>query len=394
MPVDLDALPEKLLPPDPPRLARWVFVVLLCALLGGALAFLFWPGERWRLSAWFWSCVLILPAVSGLMLFALRQLAYEKNRDYADSWNASQEKYEQLLIQQGQQAVAILASAYCSPTGSTQIAQTLRNGSRPLQALDHQELAFDGQPLDKTEQPNWKARCEARLRADLQQLLAGITPDLQRCADDAALQVRIRHNAVFGNDEIEALWRSCRGDQTLADQLTFASEDDGLLWLDAWLDSPLPARPILSVQFDALLMPVAGQAESASAVLLAPAQWSAEKDLPALALVHRPVQVSEAKTAIQRALLWGQVPPTSNDFHIWHSQLSSEFLAEVSVDLHALERSPDGAHWSSMDGFGVPKCAVGNMALVVASEQAKAERRAQLVLLRDSCVQACVIQPV
>ncbi|MEF9673993.1 hypothetical protein QNM99_25045 [Pseudomonas sp. PCH446] len=144
MPVDLNALPEKLALPQPPGLGRWCLIILLCPLLTSILLFLLWPGDSGRMSLWFWCCALVLPLMGGLVLYALRLLAYERRCDYLESWNLNHEEHQQGLIQKGQRAIALLATSYCSAAGNSQIAQALRLGSKPLQPIyiESQELTL------------------------------------------------------------------------------------------------------------------------------------------------------------------------------------------------------------------------------------------------------------
>lgn len=397
MPVDLKVLPEKRSLPLPLRRGRWCLIVLVCVLVGANLAVLLWPENKWRLSLWFWCCALVLPLMLGLMLYALRLLAHEKRCEFVDSWNDSHAEQERVLIHRGQRAMALLATSYCSAAGNNQIAQALRSGSTPLQPiyLKSQAQTMRLSQLSPPAQLHTKQEYAQRLEACFRQVMGGLDPELGRYTRDMSLGVRIRHNQVLADDEILALWHSSGANKQSVDQLVFAGDDDGLLWLDAWLDEPAAYQLLLSLEVNLFLDPVSEQAESVSAILLAHPDGCAKRGFTPMALVHRPVQMTDQINALGDALFWGQLQAGDEDFFTWQTQLSSEFLGDVRVAMSAAGHPVDVTKWQPLDdSLGLPGCAVGNVALIVAGEQAHSDRQAQLVLLQDRSAQVCVVQPV
>ncbi|MEF9673994.1 hypothetical protein QNM99_25050 [Pseudomonas sp. PCH446] len=136
--------------------------------------------------------------------------------------------------------------------------------------------------------------------------MRGLEPDFQRYVPDTPLCVRIRHNQVLDDDEVLSLWRSCLGDEQILDQVVFATQDDGLLWLDTWLDKPASGRFLLSLELNLFLSPVAEQAESVSAVLLAQADTETDQRFEPLAWLHRPVRLTVQAGGWENALFWGK----------------------------------------------------------------------------------------
>lgn len=398
MPIELDALPPKLPLPRAPRQGRWCLTLVLCSLLVGVVVLWFWPDDGWPVSLWFWSCALVFPVTAALALFGMRLVAYERQRDYAISWNIARGQQEQALVQRGQRGIAIVAASYRCAVGNKNIAKALSGGVIALQpamrtgahvllsVLDEASTAANPSPTE--------AQYRERLASHLDQILTGLDADLQDHAPDQPLQVRIRHNQVLDDDAILSLWRACRGDRP-ADRVVFANGDDGLMWLDAWLDEAQPCARLLSVEINVPLEPVAEQAESISAVLLAPADECAERAIAIQASVHRPVRMTNLSASLDLALRWGQVAKASNEYRVWLSQLPPDFPGELKIAMCASGGSPAADRWNRLDStLGLPACAVGNMALIIASEQARAEGVAQLLILQDSSVQTCVVQPV
>ncbi|NMY30707.1 hypothetical protein HBR94_04215 [Pseudomonas sp. WS 5412] len=371
-------------------------IVLLCSMLVGALIVLLWPQSHWRMSLWFWCCVVVLPLIAGLVVYALRLLAYERRGDYTQSWNQSREEQEQVLIRQGRRAVALLASAYCTGAGNNQIAQALRRGSKPLQPVYLESM---GQTMRLSQLAPQALRhtqeeYAQRLAMCMQQLLTGLDSDLQRYACSLPLCVRIRHNQVLGDEEVLSLWRSARRREKADDQVLFATQDDGLIWLDTWLDDPGQHRLLLSLEINLFVEPVAEHAESVSAVLLAvPDEGAAQKVAP-MAWIHRPVRIADPACALQDAFFWGGIPPGNSEYFTWLTQIPFDVLRDVSIALSAAGYPFDVAKYQSLDNsFGLPGCAVGNVALLLACEQASVDRQAQVVILQDASAQVFVAQP-
>ncbi|MBC3948669.1 hypothetical protein [Pseudomonas folii] len=396
MPVNIRALPEKLSLPLPPRNKRWCLVVLLCSMIVAGLVFFLWPDSRWRMTPWFWCCVLVLPLMGGVTLYALRLLAFERRTEFVESWNQNRTELEQALIEHGQRPIALLGTSYCSGAGNNLLAQVLRNGSKPLYPtfLKSQGRAVRLSQLSPPAQLHDKAEYTQRLSAYFDQVMKGLEPELQLYASDTPLRVRIRHNQVLCDDEVLALWRSSIGERHAVDQVVFANQDDGLLWIDALLDEPAASGLLLSLEVNLFLDPIAEQAESVSTVLLAAPDWCARKGFAPSALIHRPVQISDQADALKDALLWGQIQKGATQYFAWYLQMPSDFLCDTTIALNAEGYPPDiEARLTLDDSFGRPGCAVGNIALIVASEGAKADRRAQMIMLQDASPQVCVVQP-
>lgn len=389
MPVDLGVLPQPLPPPPAPGHRRWAVFVLSGALLVGGLVVLFWPQDHTRMSLWFWCCVLVLPFTPGLALYALRLAAHERSREYCESWNRRRAEQRRTLVQQGRRAIGLLATSYCTGAGNNRIAQALRSGSKPLQAVfeSSQALAVRSSRLAPPALLHTEDEYVERLSACIAQVMAGIEPDLPA----EPLQVRIRHNQVLTDEQVLALWR----ERPAVGQVVFAAEDDGLMWLDPWLDQSGDGRPVLSLEFNLFLEPVAGQAESVSAVLLAPAHWCAEQRIGPMAWVHRPVGPGLAAHVLKDALRWGELRTDAEEYFSWRSQLSNEASSDAIIAMRAAGLAFDIAKGHGLDdSLGLPGCAVGNLVLIVAGEQAATDRQAQLLLLQDMTAHACVVQPV
>lgn len=396
MPVDLRALPEKQELPPPPGLWRWSVLVSTCALFGAGLAVWLWPAAQPATGVWFWCCVVVFPLMGGALLLALRRVVYERQVAFAQHWNQVRDVQEQALIEKGQRALALVAASYCTAAGTDGLAQALGGGIAPLQPV---YLPTPGTTLRVSQlSPEAEAftlqECGERLQIHLQKLVAGLAEALQRCAGTAPVRVRIKHNNELGDDQVLALWQQCSANKLVVEQVLFATLDDGVLWLDAWLDDPTPPSLWLSLEFNVFVQPVAEQAESVSAVLLALPEWIEKHTFSPPAWVHRPVAIITAACSLQDVLCWGRVEAGIGPCFVWLSQVPADSLGDISAAMHALGRPLAGDSCLRLDdALGRPGSAVGNITLIVASERAASENQVQLILLQDASAHGCVVRP-
>lgn len=395
MPVDLKALPEQLPLPQPLQHGRWWLMVLLCTLVVGGTVVLLWPQGHWPMSMWFWCCVVVFPLIPGLLAYALRLLTYEKRRDYARSWNESREEHAQVLIIQGRRAVALLTTAYRSGAGNNRIAEALRRGGNPLQPVYLESMAQTMrlnqlEPHVRLHTPQEYAQ---RLQLYMQQVVIELGPDLHRFAHNKQLCIRIRHNQVLSDDNVLSLWRSAWNKVGIDHQVFFATQDDGLMWLDTWLDDP-NRHLWLSLEINLFLEPVAEHAESVCAVLLASYEECIAQKFEPVAWIHRPVRMADPVFALQDAFFFGGLTPGSKEHFIWLTQIPKDMSGEANIALSTAGYPVDVAMLHQLDSsFGSPGCAVGNVALVLASEQASADHQPQVVMLQDVSPQVFVVRP-
>jgi hypothetical protein len=104
--------------------------------------------------------------------------------------------------------------------------------------------------------------------------------------------------------------------------------------------------------------------------------------------------MADMQVGLDTSLHWGRITEESRVNRVWHSQLSSDYLADLSIAARVAAGLPSMDNWLALNkSFGLPACTVGNIALILASEQARTDGGAQLVLLQDASPQACVVQP-
>ena len=397
MPITLDDVPAKLTPPGPPGKRRWVVITLLCAALGSGLVVLFWPAHLQRGSLWYWCCVAVLPATVGLLGLALRGLMYERQRDYAQRWNQQRLDHLHRLTQQGQRAVGLLASAYCTPAGSRQLAGALRRGSAPQKPvyLGASRGVSRCSQLVPVAQQHTANEYQQRLRCFMRQVLATLQQDLDQVTRLGRLRVRIRHDSTLPDAALLAAWRACVTHDAQREEVHFATQDDGLLWLDQWLDTPDGPGAVLSLEINVFKHPVDTQCESVSAVLLALPEFCHKYALKPQAWVHRPAMMLEGGSPWSAVMRWGRMEDPSETYFIWQLQLCTDQLASMNLEMAKAGRSIDRQQCLHLDGvLGRPAEAVGNIGIIVAGEQAVTDAQPQLVVIQDQTVHGVVVRPV
>lgn len=395
MPVDLSTVPAAIPLPKRPSAKRWAFVVALCWLLGSGLLLLLWPGELVQQSLWFWCCVLMAPALAGLLLVVGRGLLYERQRDIAHSWNTLREEHHASLVEEGQTALAVLATSYCTAAGRNQLALALRSGSKPLQPvyLGHHDGSPNLSRLPDLEDDGAAADLQARLQQHLGQVARGLAQEARMYAPLAPIALRIKHNQLLDDQTILSVWQACAAGYPAIEQVRFASNEDGLMWLDDWLDQPDAVPIMLSVEINLSQEPLPGQAESVSALLLAHPQFCETHRVQPKAWLHRPVAMSAAPESLEQVLRWGCLPEGETLFS-WQAQVPDALLASLRMLLAQAGQWVEGDHCLMLDGaLGRPACAVGNLMMIIGSEQVATEGRPQLMMLQDVSAHWLVIRP-
>ncbi|WP_213877341.1 hypothetical protein [Pseudomonas sp. dw_358] len=395
MPVDLDSVPAKLPMPGTPRVGLWGAIALPGSLLVSGLIVVFWPENIWRQSWWFWACVLVFPLVGALSLFAFGLQAYERRRDFVGSWNRQHDERMQVLLGQGQRTIAVLATAYVTSAGDERLARAILGATRQMKPAF---LETDGSStcmglLKPPAADRDVDEYRRRLRTHFAHVLKKIEPAVARAATSGVVHVRLRHDGLLSDEAMLGQWQEASASLQIVSQAVIASAPHGLLWLDRWMDDAEEGPPVLSVEVNLLQQPVAGQGESVSAVLLSRSGWARQHQWTPCAWVHRPVMINDQAAGLAEALRWGRaqsgvLPRT------WYSQVDKPFMRQLALITHASYQplSLDTCHGLD-DCIGAPGAAIGNLALVVSSEQASTEGRAQLLLLMDSFPQACVVRP-
>ncbi|HCU16570.1 MAG TPA: hypothetical protein DF729_15385 [Hafnia paralvei] len=397
MPINLHLIPDKKTDPLPINKMIWLVFLVCFILLVCLLSFLLWPVDEVKNSVWFWCCSLLFPTVFGLMLYGLRQLSYENSLTYIRHWNDNHEKLEKELIKKGQEPVHFLESFYCTPIGESNLCQAIINGEEPLKPIylaEYRTTVSLGQLSPAVGKRNNNEYAE-RLEVLLKKIAPSLNNSLNKNYKEANLKVRIKHDGIISDSDVLLLWHQVLNHEQIRDVI-FTSEDDGLLWIDHWLDDKSSTDIAISVEIHLLKEPLQNHVESVSVLILGRADWYLDREVTPKAAIHRPVKIDNLTESLTDALRWGKlVEQGSSDYFFWHSQVSPEMLTEVTITLDSVEHPINQGKSFDLDPtFGLPDKAVGNIALILACEKAYSENENQLILLRDSSYQVCTVRPL
>lgn len=396
MPINLHLIPDKKPEPLPINKMIWLVVLVFFILLMCLFSFLLWPVDEIKNSVWFWCCSLLFPAVFGLMLYGFRQLRYENSLTYIRHWNDNHEKLEKELIKKGQEPVHFLESFYCTPIGESNLCQAIINGEEPLKSIYLAEYGTTVS-LGQLSPSSGKRSNEYAERLDffLKKIAPSLNNSLNKNYKEANIKTRIKHDGVISDSDVLLIWYQALHHEQ-SGNVIFSSEDDGLLWIDHWLDDQSSTDIAISVEIHLLKEPLQNHVESVSVLILGGTDWCLDRGITPKAAIHRPVKLDNLDESLTDALRWGKLAEQeSSDYFFWHSQVPPEMLTEVTITLDSVEHPINQGKSFDLDPtLGLPDKAVGNVALILACEKAYSENENQLILLKDSSYQVCTVRPL
>lgn len=394
MPVEIRNLPEPKVLPKPPEKMRWLVFIVICTLTGFILTLYFWPEDKPANTIWFWICATLTPSALGLICYAIRLHRYEHLSDQTSHWNQLYIEELKSKEEAGQQALGMLGMAYVTPAAKNKLAAALLLGASPLQTVYCSRTAsvVSNALLHPPAKSNTVAEYCSRLEMHLYTLLRMLTPELEQYALNEPVTVRIRHDQTVSDTCFLSIWQRIFPERYALHPIIFRPDDDGLMWLDEWLDEQSPSL-VLSVQVNLFGDKADNQAESISLLLLASPAWIKEKHTSPLAFIHRPVPVIKAVEAIDDVVRWGKLSPDEGYFN-WRSQLTPSSQTEIIEAMDAKGYLFDKDREYSLDNsFGKPDFAVGNITLICACEHANSTQEPQWIMLEDKMPQCVIVRP-
>ncbi|MCR0998772.1 hypothetical protein [Serratia rubidaea] len=392
MPIELNKIPEKRSLPEPPNKLRWALIVILITLIAGGCSLYFWPKEVSTHSSWFWFSTLVAPFLTGSVCYAARLRYYENKRDAIIWWNQlHQERYDELVLY-GQRAAGILGKAYMTPGICNKLAAALIQGNCMLQSHFSSRLqktvisAQLAPPLNEVTQRGYQQRV-AHFLSDVIKMLQ---PELSALTEPVS--VRLRHDGTLDNVQMLAVWQRIFPAEYSGGEIDVIAEDDGLIWLDSWLDRS-KAELLLSVEINLFLDARERQAESVSAILLASPEWLATHNEELIARVHRPVMPRAESTWLEDTVRWGKLA-AGESFTLWRAQLNGGVLCGILQDMERAGYLPGIRNDYRLDElFGKPGTAVGNIVLLCAAEHAQTTGEAQWAIAQEISPHQVIVRP-
>ncbi|WMY76055.1 hypothetical protein RHD99_09010 [Buttiauxella selenatireducens] len=343
---------------------------------------------------WFWMCALLIPAGTGVVSYALRLRHYEQQWERVSYWNQLHQEKEAEMVALGQQALGLLGMAYVTPVASNKLASALMQGASSLQTsylpgrTSILTMAQIQPPATLWNITEYTMRLETHLRS----VLGMLGPELEQYATGEPVSVRIRHDRMLDDAQFLDLWQRVFPERYTTSQMMSGQQDDGLMWLDTWLDEQNSSL-LLSLEVNLFGEGRDHQAESVSALLLASPAWLSRKKVAPANWIHRPVAVSMAKEALEDVVRWGSLSAEEKYF-IWRTQLPVAPQTEMLQAMDATNFSFDKDREHQLDSsFGKPAAAVGHIALICACDHAICTQQPQWIMLQDKTPQWAIVRP-
>ncbi|HEY4297389.1 MAG TPA: hypothetical protein VGM85_13025 [Paraburkholderia sp.] len=402
MPVILP--PEELdgVAPQPPRPIVWlaVFVVFMIAFVVGGL--LTWPKGEPTSSAWFWIRLLGLPALVWCVLFGLRLHYYDDETAHREAKMELRQQDRNKAIEFASEPLAVLGYAFLSAAGEGSLSEHVLNGNTLLSARKPGagKDAVRHTVLDNDE----GTALLDRYRRCFEKLLEQMSGTLDAVPHDTPLAVGLHVPAGEEQSDILAIWSACwKSKRSRHAAAELIQTEQGVMMLDEWLDiwgGPSLEKFMLfvSAQLHVTSPPESG--EAAVALLLGWAPLAERRDMPSLALLHRPIvaDMAEPREGISKALLWGGAQAQQvND--LWQAALEREDKTTLLKCASGL--SLGISHTSGFPGvhdidtvIGTAGVCSGWLAIGLGAVRASSAGAPQLIVWREGSLRIAVIQPV
>ncbi|AJJ09059.1 hypothetical protein CH64_1890 [Yersinia rohdei] len=394
MSVELRKIPEPEALPEPLVKIRWAIFIILCIFMGFFLTLYFWPKDLSTHTFWFWMCSLFIPSSIGVISYALRLRHYEQQWERVSYWNQLHREKQQEMVLQGQKALGLLGMAYVTPAANNKLASALLKGAAPLQTL--YPPGSTSVLMMSSLQPPARVGSEAeyctRLETHLKSVLQGLDTELKEYAVGESIIVRIRHDATLEDAQILSIWQRIFPEDYAISKVIFGQQDNGLMWLDNWLDEQNSAL-VLSLEMNLFVEGRDYQTESVSALLLASPAWLIHQNTIPIAWIHRPVAITATKEALEDVIRWGMLSVEERYF-IWRSQLPTLPQTEMLQAMDAMNYHVDKDSEHQLDSsLGKPAVAVGHITLICACDHAVSSQQPQWIMLQDETPQWVIVRP-
>lgn len=388
-------------PPAPPRAAVWLVMCVFAIAAAAAYTLSTWPKGVPTGTVWFWIRVLGFPTLACTILYGLRLLYFERERERQD---AEREQWEDDCAEAtrfAQEPIALLASGYLCSLGILDVAGAMTIGVRRLESsvpatggetVRHTALRL----IDDSDLADRYASC-------FRELLAMIDDALHVLPRSLPFEIRLDCPGNIEADELCEIWRRCWAETGhRAAEVSVLARDEGVMAVDAWLDAyggPALEKYALFVAVQLYDQPPADSAEAAVALLLGWTQMAQRNGSPIRALMHRPVEKSgdTLLDVLYTGVLWGRAKP-EGVADVWQTGLAP---ADKPALLEAASELKLGAsNTDELSGFHDIDLAMGHagvadawLAIALAAEHAIQSGNPQAVATRRRDLRVAVVQP-
>jgi hypothetical protein len=409
MPINLsDIGPPKPYPTYRLRLRPWLIVWAMCCVFGAVFVLLIWPTATPARGLWFWLCIVGGPQALFALMLGFMRAVYETEYLHALYYNQHRENRRCVLIARGQEPLLILAYAYQFPLDGQGLARTVIDGPPVLRTQPLQDGSTVVRHTRLLENQSYSEQVDSVLSRVLQQ--APVTPYGRLYANLLVpVSEQLRALAEMGQSHLPVVELIVTGARKTGDQLQqlravidacgvppleckLASDTDGLMLADAWLDSTT-LRPLLVIAAQLHDVSPAESTEGGVAILLAKSGMRLSPQIEPLASLHRPVGGTPEMPVdgVVAAIGWGKASPAATR-HAWITGMKGD----ENILLSSAFRQAGMSGISKADAWHEPDLAIGHAGAVapwlsVAAATESAVDGPQILLNRTQTIQAAIL---
>lgn len=302
MPVYLDAIPEVAPRICRPDTRRWLYFLGVIMVVGNALTFWLWTGERMGLEFWFMASG--LPFCLWGLMFSIRRLGYKCDQVWATSWD--RERF--LLLEQettrGQRAAWVLNSGAITQLGSG-LEKLLKAIKSAEPQLNVQIPRSGGMPVRHSRLPGFHDQQQSQdLDVAVKTIASQIKVVLAKIPASVPCLLMADCDMAGVPDADKQILKILTSQTGRAFRLLHAK---GFVALDLWLDEEWK-QPAVFIAVSAVVhtAPREDEGEAITWALLLNRNHS---DFPDAVRLHRPEKgsLSTLSRTLNRALLWGKI---------------------------------------------------------------------------------------
>lgn len=381
MPIDFDALPDRVsVPGEKKALVPWLIALVLIVAAGAAASIAAWPAGRSTQIPWFWMRAFGLPVLLWLTLYSVWRFVNANRRRNALEDNAAIDRKEQQLHDDASVPFRVVGQCWrvSGWDGKPRVEDAMKKRESPAWV----GLVIPDRPFFPGNHADEVLRHAALLEWLLVEMLSPLAHEI---GNGAGTAISLGLDSLLPAADVRAVisraWMKLglrHAEKVELLQVT------SLYVIDGWLDerSRRPHHLAIAVQLRGAISGglQTGQAEAAAAVLLhrASGESTVEAESETIVFAHRPAKASieSFDEGAARALRWGSGGGKAITA-VWNAGLG-EPLATAFRSTKLLMGNASTVELSQT--VGDAGIAAPWLALAFAAERARAGAGAQLIM--------------
>ena len=394
MTIDLRELVDKLPYPKPPSKKKWSIFAFVLIILIVLFLLVFLNDTAIKYSTLTWVFIIVFPILIVGLVYGIRLFIYEQRCSYVQAWNEQHDKTEAELIYVAQQYITLIDHIYMVDN----ICNNINDISTTLGMAD-KLFTFKlpkGEyiPIKYTRIDSFSGELEDRIRQAFAFIFSNFKDALKDIipSNDVNLIISVNTEVNDYQSTIEEILGPYKN--TIFTNYYFTNKNEGLFFLDEWLDSR-ESKYQLYCEITLREKPLVDSGEFISLFLLNYTDKPSEQNHIA---IHRPVKKfkdsDSIEYALKTALEWGDCQEQDLEY-IWFAGLPYDEKVAILLLIDALEFSITVNNTVDLNLiFGNTGNSSGALALSAAIEQTKKSQLPQLVIYKTDSLQMLIVKSV